>query len=463
MKIAGIFPESPYKRTLVDPYIEDPLGIGYCLAYEKMHGNDVQLFIPFDKYEKFIKRISDFNPEILAISAYTKHANITLRIAEDIKKIKPNVKVVVGNYHVTGEPSFVENENIDVGILGEGEKTFHAVIEAFEGKGDLRNIKGIAYKGENGKAVVTGISERIQNLDELPWPVREPKLLDINFKESLYRNPTQKTKYTSIVLSRGCYNKCWFCASPKLTQRRVYERSIDNVIEEINFLNEQYGVNFLTIEDLNFGAKRERVERFCKAFREKANPNIYWWTENNISDFSQNLDLIYIMVRSNAIIISFGLESTSPETLAKIGKRYTDPEDAKKVLNACTEAKLLVQGFYIIGWPWETEKDILKFGEEVKHIPIDQLRLTIATPFPGSQWYNELEKSKLNPDWSLWDTDHLVYEHPTISPERMNELQLHIVEKFYHSKEWLTRLRKKARGSFFRNRPILEKFLLSMM
>ena len=98
--------------------------------------------------------------------------------------------------------------------------------------------------------------------------------------------------------------------------------------------------------------------------------------------------------------------------------------------------------FYIIGFPWESEKDILDATDSLPNLGIHQLRISIATPFPGSQWHREMPKSALHPDLSLYDTNHLVYDHPTISPERMKELQNEVFIRFYRSPRYHERIVK---------------------
>jgi radical SAM superfamily enzyme YgiQ (UPF0313 family) len=138
------------------------------------------------------------------------------------------------------------------------------------------------------------------------------------------------------------------------------------------------------------------------------------------------------MRNSGCTKILWGVESLSDSTLSRINKQQ-NCIDVKTSLAAAADCGILNWGCYIIGFPWENEKDILKAAEDLPSLNIHQLRLTIATPFPGSEWFAKLPNSALNPDFSLYDTNHLVYDHPTISPERMKELQNEIFVHFYRS------------------------------
>ncbi len=102
-----------------------------------------------------------------------------------------------------------------------------------------------------------------------------------------------------------------------------------------------------------------------------------------------------------------------------------------------------IHGFFMIGFGNETESDILRLGERLPSLPIHQLRLSIATPFPGTPWYEQLRRKgrmPANPDWGQYDTTRLVYAHPSITPERMKGLQDELYRRFYLSSAWDRRI-----------------------
>ena len=102
----------------------------------------------------------------------------------------------------------------------------------------------------------------------------------------------------------------------------------------------------------------------------------------------------------------------------------------------------------MIGTEHETRNDILNMAEELSSLPIHQLRLTIATPFPGTPWYKDLEKQGriTTKDWSLYDTNHLVWQHPAIGTEEMRELQLQFYKTFYLSNQWNKRIDERCKS-----------------
>ena len=124
-------------------------------------------------------------------------------------------------------------------------------------------------------------------------------------------------------------------------------------------------------------------------------------------------------------------------------KKGSNQDKIRNVLNMFSKRGIVNVGMIMIGFDYETEQDILRYVEQLPKYNIHQLRISIATPFPGTAFEKRLKEKGINfdPDLSKWDTGHLVYEHPTISPSKMLDLLRQIVNSFYSSKEWNKRMK----------------------
>jgi len=136
-----------------------------------------------------------------------------------------------------------------------------------------------------------------------------------------------------------------------------------------------------------------------------------------------------------------------------------ETQQVRDTLQISTDIGILNWAFYIIGFPWESEQDILRNVADLQSLDIHQLRISIATPFPGTRWHKEISGSALHPDLSLYDTNHLVYDHPTISPERMKELQNEVFIRFYRSMKYRNRVAKMVK-KFPHLRESFDEFLV---
>lgn len=444
MNIVGIFPEDVTRvDSKLDPDPEEPIGIEYILSAAQKDGHDIHLTLPLNiTFEEYIYDIIKYAPDVLAISMFSKHADTAKRVANAVKHILPNVIVVAGGPHPSAKPDFVLGADIDFCVIGEGEVTFIELLRCIETKGDLAHIKGISFKDKNGKLVITPTRSRIKDLDSLEYPVRFRECYDYD-GYGLYSPKVTELKCASVIYSRGCPYNCKFCSSPSLWKNKVYCRSICNVIEEVRYLIKEYGVNYIFFEDLTFTMDSNRIVNLCEEFI-RAKLGIHWWCQTSVNNVDANL--LSLMKASGCTKIGWGIETTNDDALRKLGKPGTHhsviSQEAFKSLSYASDLGLINLGYTMIGLPWENEEDILKSPYELCNYDIHHLRIGIATPLPGSQWYNEISKSALNPDLSLYDTNHLVYDHPTISPERMKELQNEVFIRFYRSPRYHERVVK---------------------
>jgi len=229
---------------------------------------------------------------------------------------------------------------------------------------------------------------------------------------------------------------CRFCSSRQLWGGEVFCRTPENALAEVEYLQRTYGVDFVYFEDLTFTLKRREFLGLCDVMTAGKLP-VYWGCETHVNCVTSE-DLAR-MRGAGCTKILWGVENLSENTLDRIGKKQSRADVASS-LQAAAHSGILNWGCYIVGFPWETEEDILTTASALAELDIHQLRISIATPFPGSRWHDEMPKAALDPDLSLYDTNHLVYEHPTISSERMKELQNEIFIRFYQSTHYRDRV-----------------------
>ncbi len=441
MKIAGIFLQQIETCPHMDPDPEEPLGVEYVLAAAQEQGHEVELFtlleMSIDELEKSICR---FNPDIVAFSVFTKHAPLTELFAERLKRLLPHIFIITGGPHPTAEPSFVLHPSIDACVLGEGELTFCQLLDALDGHNDISRVRGLAVE-KDGEIYFSGVRERIYDLDSLPLPLRETRYYEYPGYSISYPMMS-KCNWRPVLFSRGCTMPCEFCSSRQLWGNSVCFRSPSNVISELKYLRDSQDVNFVFFEDLTFTLNKRRFSDLCRLL-EKENLGIQWACETHVS--TVNKEIISLMKLSGCTKILWGIENLNDKNLIKLQKRQTSSMIQRSLHLAASEG-ILNWGCCIIGFPWENEGDILKTADLLSELDIHQLRLSIATPLPGCQWYKDMPKSSLNPDLSLYDTNHLVYDHPTISPARMKKLQNEVFVRFYRSTKYRNKVAKMIRN-----------------
>ncbi|MDD5594988.1 MAG: cobalamin-dependent protein, partial [Candidatus Omnitrophica bacterium] len=233
--------------------VEPPIGLAYLAAAVRAAGFKTSILDALAlqlTLEQTLEIILKNPPEFLAISLTTMALQNSIKLASLVKKSIPETKVIIGGCHLTALPeeTMLNNRCFDLGVIGEGEKTIVELLKMPMGK-DLRLVKGIVFR-ENGKVVFTGQRERIDNLDELPFPAFDllPKL------SNYYRPSTQSIKYlpsASLVTSRGCSGSCLFC-DRKTFGNKIKMHSAEYIADLMEKLSKDFGIKGVIFEDDNF-------------------------------------------------------------------------------------------------------------------------------------------------------------------------------------------------------------------
>ncbi|MBU3925548.1 cobalamin-dependent protein, partial [Patescibacteria group bacterium] len=155
-----------------------PLGLAYIAAYLREKKDNVDISI-LDaealkmELEDVKKHIINIKPDVVGITSTTPCFYYALKIAELVKEISQDIKVVMGGAHPSALPKeTVKNVNVDYVVKGEGEITFFELIKAIDGLMNFKDISGLFYKEEN-KIKENLPRQLIENIDQLPYPARD--------------------------------------------------------------------------------------------------------------------------------------------------------------------------------------------------------------------------------------------------------------------------------------------------
>src|SRR3989344_8132303 len=371
----------------------------------------------------------------------------------------PNIKVIVGGSHASVRPKETALENkdcIDVVTVGEAELTFLKLLDAFQGKCALKDIRGIAYV-EDGAAVQTPDAEKVQDLDFFPIPDRDL----INMK--LYRPSVSYYKrlpaYT-LITTRGCPYRCTFCATAKTGYRM---HSIPRVVEEMKLLVEKYGVKEILIRDDTFTLSRKRTIELCDAIiKEGLNKKVKWncITRAGLVD----LELLKKMKQAGCWGIHFGVEGGTQKLIDAI-KKDTTLDKIRNAFKWARKSGLETRAYMMLGMPGSTKEDDIKTIEFAKKIDPDWAQFTICTPYPGTQMYDEQVKiGNVSNDWDTFQTwggfseTDLPWVADGRSSDEIKELQRYALKSFYFRPKVIVR-----KMTNIDNLPILKKYVLGAM
>ena len=317
-----------------------------------------------------IKDIYELNPDKIIFSTYIWNKEYVVEIVRELKKVLPNVEIILGGPEVSYKwEKFMANmPEVDALLLGEGEK----VILNFLTKKDKKAL-GVVYR-ENGEIIFNGIEPIIENLDIVPFPYEDWELED-------------RTKIFYYESSRGCPFSCSYCLSSIDKTVRYY--SLDRVKKDLKrFLDSP--IKLLKFVDRTFNLKKERYMEIWQFLLENYREGITFHFEINANIFDdETLDFLE-KVPKGYFQFEIGVQSINPETMVAIKRNNILDKLAHNVRRISRNIHLHLD--LIAGLPYETY-DIFKDSfNYVYNLKPEMIQLGFLKLLKGTQMYDEVEK-----------------------------------------------------------------------
>lgn len=436
MKVLFVNPPQTASKYKFMGVIAPPLGIAYMAGVLQENNIDVEILdasaedMDFKDVEKeLLKR----KPDLVALTALTPTIGRALETAQVVKETLPDSIVVMGGYH----PTFnfietLEDENVDIVIRGEGEYIMLNLVQALENQSSLHDVKGIVFEDKNSKEIVVNPeAPLIQDLDELPFPALN--LLPMK----KYRLLDMDTHMTTMITTRGCPMQCSFCSSAAMHGKKIRERSVENIVDEIEYLKTNYDIDTIAFMDDTFTLKKRKVMAICDEIL-KRNIEIMWGCTSRVDTLDEKL--LKKMKEAGCITIFIGVESADQQQLDNMCKNTTIAkiENAFKIAH---KLKIRTIASVALGMPGDTKEIMNKTVKFVHKLKPNYAIYSLATPYPGTRFYKEaFEKNLIKiKDWSKYTLITPILETTDCSLNDMRKIQAKAFMKFYLRPHYIIR------------------------
>ena len=428
------------KLLLINPFnprsdhIQPPLGLGYLAAAARKNGIEVSLY-DANRFKtdssKLGKLIKKEKPDFVGFQFYTMNFDQVKRGLETTKKINQKIITLVGGPHPSALPEETLSdlgENLDFAFCGEAEVGLPQLLKTVaEGKNEFSNIPGLIYR--NGGETIINEPNFPKDLDELDppaWDLLKPRV----YPEAQHGAFFENFPIAPIITTRGCPFNCTFCAGKLNTGSLLRKRSVNHVIEEIRYLYTNHHIKEFHIVDDNFTLDKEYAKKILKEII-NLDLKISFAVPNGIRLDTLDEEILVLMKNAGFYLISVGIESGSDRILKLMGKHLSIKQIKEKV-SLIKSVGLDAAGFFILGYPGETEKEIKKTINFSLNLGLLRANYFIFLPLPGTAIYKQLQKEgKLK----KIEYDELSFTSPVFSDslnkKKLKNLQRQAFLRFY--------------------------------
>ena len=410
-----------------------PLGLAYIAATLLENGIDVSLIEARTRslsHDEVIKKIEKEAPQFVGITVITARINSALYLAQKIKKISPDIKVILGGPHIHFDhKTVINNDSVDFCARGEGEITCLELINCLSNGGNLAAIKGITFK-RNGDIIVNPDRPFVESLDTFAFPAR-----------NLLHNPayrglwTQGQTFTPVLSTRGCPYQCAFCAAPRIWGRKHRRRSVENVLDELEQIYKEFGVRYIRfLDDLLIVNKKWTID-LCRGMAERGLDDLTWACDGRVGLVSE--ELLEKMKNANCIVIFYGIEFGNQRILDLCKKGFTIKQ-VRETIDLTSKSGISSYGYFMMGYPTETietVEDTINLSKDLAlNHGLDSAGFSIVTPFPGTPLYEYCKMNNMlaTSDWSKYSYQlkQGVIKLKNITNEELNNLYERAIDEF---------------------------------
>ena len=367
-----------------------PLGILYIASALENEGHSIEI-IDFHHEKDPEKKIQNSLASIDAVgfNVYTDNHTKLASIANLVKETDPNIPIIIGGPHCIFHPkeALFDIPAADVSIEGEGDLVIKDVVQALAGTKQFSELPGVHYRVKD--EIKSGKPQLIvYDLDSLPFPARH--LVDKYDYGKIDKSYFFKSKFTSMITSRGCPSRCRFCPKNFPSFQTYRERSVSNVVEEIQEINNRY--DSVMIVDDNFLVNANRAHQIMDNLI-KIGTDLDIYVEGARVDAAEP-ELFKKMKKAGVKHLYFGIESGNQDVLDFYNKKTT-LEQIRKAIKLSNEMDFLTMGTFILGAPIETKKHIEQTIKFAGSLPLDIVVFHVLSYRYGSELWKEAFKNGL--------------------------------------------------------------------
>jgi anaerobic magnesium-protoporphyrin IX monomethyl ester cyclase len=353
---------------------------------------------------------------LLGHSGSTSAHPVTVRIYRALRAVLPDAWLVYGGVFPTFHwPEIMEQvPEIDFIVRGEGEETISRLAAALDQGGSVQNIPGIVFRagvvsGKKRHYATSAITGGPQVIAAPPAPViRDLNAYRVGWELIDHRRYTYWGDRRAVVVqfSRGCPHQCLYCGQRDFWQQWRHRDPV-KLAAELARLHREHGVEVVNFADENPTANRAAWKAFLEALVAEDVPLILVGS-TRAGDIVRDADLLPLYRRAGVARFLLGIESTSAETLAAIGKGSSEAID-REAIRLLRQNGIIAMAAWAAGFVQDRDRDYWRTLRQLLAYDPDQIQAVYATPHRWTAFgRQEAGHQVIQTDLGRWDYKHQV-------------------------------------------------------
>jgi len=452
-----------------------PLGLAYLAANlmqggYKVHAMDMlaegynkevfkESFIIYGlSIDEMLLRIEEVRPDIIGISVlFSFIIREVYSLCKAIKEKYPEIKIVLGGHHVSATPNDVmKNEDVDFVMIAEADVNFTLLMESLNGRLPVQNVPNLYYR-DNGEIKNTlehlppvkkgrgwkyyrrkdaGIPLK---LDELPLPAWDIFPMEAYWKADVRigGGDVVRDKFAVMLSTRGCPHACYFCLSSLMSGYKGYRmRNNDEIVREIRWLVNKYGVEEILFLDDNFFSGKPQRKRLLKMLAAEF-PDLVFSATGGTEVNALDHEMIDLMAEANFYKVLIAIEAGDQGLQDSLIDKKVNIGRIPEIVNYLKSKRIEIRALYMIGFPGESRKQIQRTIDLARNLDVDDFYISIVTPMPGTPLYDECIEKDLFIDG--FDVNQIRFSAakiklPDTSPEELEQIRREVWLEYFEEK-----------------------------
>lgn len=374
---------------------------GYLAAIYRKAGHEVNYYESFPQDEEQVILAS-------SIVGYDEE----LEFVKRLKRKNPRVRVGFIGAFATAKPEIFLDGGGDFILAGEPE------WQAME-------------LSKNGMCP-TGIlpSKLIDNLEILPFPDWK----GFPVARYVYWPGLKKGPILPMLASRGCSFNCIYCPYMVTQTPKFRAAGARYVADEVQFHQKTFGVQSIVFRDIIFSINKKKTTELCEEILRRG-IKVEFSCETRTDCLDE--DILKLLYRAGLRAIHLGIESPEDDIVLKSGRKPIRESHQERIIRICEKLGIKVFGFYILGFVQDTPETMQRTIQYARRLNTYLAQFDIMTPYPGTEYYEEVKDRILTEDWKKYTTYQPVMRLDHVTGQEVLRFKQKAYREYYFSPEWL--------------------------